>query len=285
MINRSLLILFCVLSSTAFAQKKNDFLKTSTGLEYKIYANGGKVKPVAGDLIKTILVYTNAKDSVIFDSRISRPENVFELLAPTFKGSLEEGMLMMAIGDSAVFRVNADSVFAKTFKTARPAYIKKGSKLTFRIKLLAIKTKESIDKRTPEEIEKDNEERRLAEPKLIQDFITLNNITDQATASGMYYIEKQAGTGPPVTKANKVKITYTCTNLTGAIIDAQTKPIEIDMSLGKITPGMEEGLLKMSMGTKATLILPSALAFGKRSISNITPYTTLIYDIEVVEVN
>jgi FKBP-type peptidyl-prolyl cis-trans isomerase FkpA len=283
--SKRLLIFLILLSSATLAQQKAAFQKTATGLEYRIYHKGGKVKPVAGDLIKTILVYTNHKDSVIYDSRISRPENVFELLAPTFKGSLEEGMLMMAIGDSAIFKVNADSVYAKTFKQPRPAYVKKGSKLTFRIKLLGIKTKELIDKRTPEEIEKDNEARRLAEPKLIQDFITLNKIEAQASETGLYFIERQAGSGPGITKESKVKIVYNCTTLDGAVIDTQANPIEIDMALGKITKGMEEGLLKMSMGSKATLIIPSNLAFGKRKISSVLPYTTLIYDLEVIEVN
>lgn len=283
--SKSLLLFLLSIISAAFAQQKIAFQKTATGLEYKIYHHGGKVKPVAGDLIKTILVYTNHKDSVIFDSRVSRPENIFELLAPTFKGSLEEGMLMMAIGDSAIFKVNADSVYAKTFKLPRPTYVKKGSKLTFKIKLLGIKTKESIDTRSPEEIEKENEARRLAEPKLISDFITLNGIEVQPLPSGLYYIERQVGSGPMITQSSKVKIIYNCTTLDGAVIDTQANPIEIDMSLGKITKGMEEGLLKMSMGAKATLILPSSLAFGKRKISTILPYTTLIYDLEVVEVN
>jgi FKBP-type peptidyl-prolyl cis-trans isomerase FkpA len=285
MLKKNLLLFLFLISSAVFAQQKSAFQKTATGLEYRIYHNGGKVKPVAGDLIKTILVYTNHKDSVLYDSRISRPENIFELLAPTFKGSLEEGMLLMAIGDSAIFKVNADSVYTKTFKTPRPAYVKKGSKLTFRIKLLGIKTRESIDHRTPEEIEKDNEARAIAEPKLIQDFIALNKIETEASETGLYYIERQAGSGPGITKESKVKIVYNCTTLEGTVIDTQSNPIEIDMAMGKITKGMEEGLLKMSMGAKATLIIPSKLAFGKRKISTVLPYTTLIYDIEVLEVN
>ncbi len=281
---KSLLLLTLFLSSAAFGQKKVAFEKTATGLEYKIFSNGGKIKPAAGDLIKTILVYTNHKDSVIFDSRVSRPDNVFELLAPTFKGSLEEGMLMMAVGDSAIFRVSADSIYAKTFKTAMPRYIKKGTKMNFRIKLLGIKPKESIETRTPEEIERDNEARRVAEPQRIKEFISLNQIQVLPDTSGLYYIEREAGTGNPITQASKVKITYTCTTLDGALIDKQDKPIEIDMSQGKITKGMQEGLLKMVAGTKATLIIPSELAFGRRKIAMVQPYTTLIYDIEVVEV-
>ena len=48
-----------------------------------------------------------------------------------------------------------------------------------------------------------------------------------------------------------------------------------------IQPGT---IIKGKSGTKATLIIPSELAFGKRKIAMVQPYTTLIYDIEVVEV-
>jgi FKBP-type peptidyl-prolyl cis-trans isomerase len=278
------LLLLTLLGSAAFAQKKAAFQKTESGLEYKLFSKGGKIKPVAGDLIKTVLVYTNHRDSVIYDSRISRPENVMELLAPTFKGGLEEGMLMMAVGDSAIFRVSADSIYTKTFKAAMPRYVKKGTKMTFRIKLLGVKPKELIETRTPEEIERDNEARRLAEPDRIKEFVNLNGIAIAPEESGLYYLEREAGKGLAVSTSSKVKVTYHCTTLDGVTIDKQSNPIEIDMSQGKITKGMEEGLLKMSMGTKATLIIPSALAFGKRKIASVQPYTTLIYDIEVVEV-
>ncbi len=281
-----LTLLFIVMSGgVILGQKSAPFQKTSSGLEYKIYRHGGTVKPRPGDIIKTILVYTNHKDSVIFDSRISRPENIFELLEPTFKGGLEEGMTLMAIGDSAVFRVNADSVYSKTFKVSRPNFVKKGSKMNFRIKLLAVKTKESIDTRSSEEIEHDNELRKTEEPKRIEEFVKLNNITVSPSETGLYYIVRTAGTEPNITPTSKVKITYTCTTLEGQNIDTQTNPIEIDMAAHKITKGMEEGLLLMKKGTKATLILPSKLAFGKRHISSVQPYTTLIYDLEVLEVN
>lgn len=165
-----------------------------------------------------------------------------------------------------------------------PPYLKKGSKLIFKVKLQAVQPKETIDHRTPEEIQKDNEKRKETEPKLIEEFITLNNITAAPTPSGLYYIEREVGKGNAVTSKSIVKIIYSCTTLDGTAIDTQSNPIEIDMSLGKITKGMEEGLLLMSEGTKATLIIPSVLAFGSRKINKIQPYTTLIYDLEVVEV-
>lgn len=282
-----LTIFFVSLGMMVWAQPKKAppiFKKTSSGLEYKLFPHGGTVKPVPGDVVKAIIVYTNAKDSVIYDSRKSRPDNIFELLAPTFKGGLEEGMMMMSIGDSAVFRVSADSVFLKTFQKPLPPYLKKGSKLIFKVKLQAVQPKETIDHRTPEEIQKDNEKRKETEPKLIEEFISLNNITAAPTPSGLYYIEREVGKGNAVTSKSIVKIIYSCTTLDGTAIDTQSNPIEIDMSLGKITKGMEEGLLLMSEGTKATLIIPSVLAFGSRKINKIQPYTTLIYDLEVVEV-
>ena len=277
------LLVLMLISSTAFGQQKIIYNKTATGLEYKIYSGGGKIKPKTGDLIKTILVYTTAKDSVIYDSRISRPENIFELLAPTYKGSLEEGMLLMAVGDSAVFRVPADSIYTKTFKTKRPPFVKKGSKLIFKIKLLGIKSSDA--NRSPEELVKELEELRVKEPQLLADFIELNNITVPPTAIGLYYIEKEAGDGPLLDFGNKVKIKYNCTTLDGKVIDTQlTDGVEIDLGTSKITKGMEEGLRLMKVGTKGTLIIPSDLAFGQRKIGTVMPYTTLIYDIEIIEV-
>ena len=277
------LLVLMLISSIAFGQQKIAYNKTATGLEYKIYSGGGKIKPQTGDLIKTILVYTTVKDSVIYDSRTSRPENIFELLAPTFKGSLEEGMLLMAIGDSAIFRVPADSIYTKTFKTKRPAYVKKGSKLIFKIKLLGVKSSDA--NKSPEELAKELEELRIKEPVLLADFIELNNITVPPTASGLYYIEKEAGDGPLLDFGNKVKIKYNCTTLDGKVIDTQlTDGVEIDLGTSKITKGMEEGLRLMKVGTKGTLIIPSDLAFGQRKIGTVMPYTTLIYDIEIIEV-
>ena len=71
----------------------------------------------------------------------------------TFRGSLEEGFVMMAKGDSAIFLVNADSLFAKTFRQPLPTFIKPGSKVTFTIKMIDITTRAELEAKAKAEAE------------------------------------------------------------------------------------------------------------------------------------
>ena len=48
--------------------------------------------------------------------------------------------------------------------------------------------------------------------------------------------------------------------------------------------GFLEGIKLMKKGGKARLILPSQLAFGERGYREIPPYTSIIYDVQVVDV-
>jgi FKBP-type peptidyl-prolyl cis-trans isomerase len=49
-------------------------------------------------------------------------------------------------------------------------------------------------------------------------------------------------------------------------------------------PGFEEGLLLLSKGAKATLIIPSNLAYGEQGNQGIPPFTPLIFELEMVNI-
>jgi FKBP-type peptidyl-prolyl cis-trans isomerase len=63
------------------------------------------------------------------------------------------------------------------------------------------------------------------------------------------------------------------------------QPIEKEFRIGdtKLLKGFEEGLLMMRKGGHYSLILPSSLAYGDQAHGNLPPYTTLIYDVELIE--
>lgn len=267
------------------AQSYTTFEKTSTGLQYKIFKKGGTIKPKLGDILNCNIAYANDIDSLLFDSRKQTVANIFELKTPTFKGSLEEGLLLMSKGDSAVFLLITDSVYSKVFKMEMPKLAKKGSKMKFFVKLLDIKSGEERERYLAQL--KDDTEKALLYKKEneqleINKFLALNDLNVVPTASGLYYIEKEPGNGFEIKTNEKVKVVYNCTLLDGTLIDSHLyDPIEFVTGAKKILPGLEEGILLMKRGTKATLIIPSWLAFGEKQISNIKPYSTLIYDIEV----
>ena len=48
--------------------------------------------------------------------------------------------------------------------------------------------------------------------------------------------------------------------------------------------GWNEAFLLFNKGTKATIILPSSLAYGEQGYQSIQPFTPLVFDIELVDV-
>ena len=55
-------------------------------------------------------------------------------------------------------------------------------------------------------------------------------------------------------------------------------------TLLNLIAGFEEGVLKMRVGEKAALILPSKIAYGVNGNSTIPPYSPLYFEVEIVGV-
>ena len=269
--------------------------KTETGLFYKFYnENEAARKPVEGEFASILLNYRTDTDSILFDSKKygQNPDGTvdFSVMKPTFQGSFEEALKMMHEGDSASFKVSADSLFLKSMGEPQlPPFIKPGSMLTFEVKLVKIKSKEEIEKQMAamrqkqmEEMQKMMDERKGAEPGEIQNYITQNKITLKPTESGLYYIEEKKGTGARVKPGDNVTVNYGLFTLDGQEI--QTSTATFGLVEGKMIPGFIEGVTKMNVGGKATLVLPSAIGYGEMgNPPSIMPYTPLLFQVEVTD--
>ncbi|MBB6680974.1 peptidylprolyl isomerase [Aequorivita sp. 609] len=66
----------------------------------------------------------------------------------------------------------------------------------------------------------------------------------------------------------------------------QYVPVPTDYSKdAQLIPGFREGLLNMKVGDKATLFIPSHLAYGKRGVPGVIPADSeLIFELELVEI-
>ncbi|NOZ34642.1 MAG: FKBP-type peptidyl-prolyl cis-trans isomerase [Chlorobi bacterium] len=118
-------------------------------------------------------------------------------------------------------------------------------------------------------------------------YIESNNITTEPTASGLYYIETKAGTGTQAKAGNIVDVQYTGTFLDGKKFDSsydRNEPFEFTLGRGDVIKGWDEGVAYMKKGGKATLIMPSSLAYGASGAGTIPPYTSLIFEVELVDV-
>jgi FKBP-type peptidyl-prolyl cis-trans isomerase len=121
----------------------------------------------------------------------------------------------------------------------------------------------------------------------LNQYIVDNNIITPPKPSGLYYIETLAGTGVYARVGLYVSVRYKGYFLDGTVFDQNLdadKPLTFILGYGNVIPGWDEGILLMKSGGKATLIIPSTLAYGYQGSGPVPAYTTIIFDVELVNV-
>jgi FKBP-type peptidyl-prolyl cis-trans isomerase FkpA/FKBP-type peptidyl-prolyl cis-trans isomerase FklB len=125
------------------------------------------------------------------------------------------------------------------------------------------------------------------EKELLDAYLKDANISVKPTASGLYFVEYTKGKGSFPVKGQKVTIHYTGSFINGEVFDSSLKRGEaftFDYGANQVIPGMEEGIGKMKAGGKATVIIPSELGYGKEQFQMIPPFSTLIFEIELLSI-
>jgi FKBP-type peptidyl-prolyl cis-trans isomerase len=112
------------------------------------------------------------------------------------------------------------------------------------------------------------------------------------TASGLQYTQDVIGEGEIAKKGDTVTVQYTgwiqkADGSKGLEFDTSRppgRPLSFRLGQGKVIKGWDEGVTGMRVGGKRTLIIPSALAYGKRGAGHIVlPNQNLIFEVELVE--
>lgn len=106
------------------------------------------------------------------------------------------------------------------------------------------------------------------------------------TKSGLQYQVLREGTGRSPKATDKVRCHYEGTLINGTVFDSSYKRGEpADFPLNGVIPGWTEGVQLMKEGAKYRFFIPYLLGYGERGAgSSIPPYSTLIFDVELVKV-
>ncbi len=275
-----------------------------TGVEYHFFKHdktGKKPKPAMGDFASMVLIYETEGDSIIFDSHKKGGDSLGSVTIPvkkTFNGCLEQGIAMMAVGDSAEFKVNIDSLFIKTFHTRGvPPQMKSYKNIVFQVKLLKIQTEKEI---MDAQIKAANEV-KIKEQKSIAKYLTDSNIHVSPTADSLFILKQTSSTNALVQDGDSVFVTYVGKLLNGNVFDQSadhagvqgfvnvdgrpTLAMVYNSQSMPLIKGWIEAMGKMHMGDKITILCPSALAYGSRAMGpKIPAYSPLIFDMEMLKV-
>ncbi|WP_286261651.1 FKBP-type peptidyl-prolyl cis-trans isomerase [Thalassotalea atypica] len=106
------------------------------------------------------------------------------------------------------------------------------------------------------------------------------------TESGLQYEILEAGEGEKPTPASTVRTHYHGTFINGDVFDSsydRGQPAEFPV--GGVIAGWTEALQLMPVGAKYRLYVPYNLAYGERgSQGAIPPYSTLVFDVELLDI-
>ena len=283
----SFIAIFLILT-TACTRKSpfNGYSLTYSGIHYKLHKIGETDRKVkVDDYITADFTYATLGDSIFFEGR-----RKVKIAKPEHKAGIEACFLMLREDESATFILSADDFFERTLETTLPSFLKAGDFIKIRIDLIDLQTNEQF------------EDEKMAFLKWIEDFgdyekeilrqyLKNEKLPVQPGDSGYYKVMVENGNGKCIELGDTIVINYSGKFLNGKYFDStkeRNQPLQFVYGTEwQVIDGIEKGLASMCEGEKAWLIFPSELAFGTKGSSTgiIPPFTSLIFEVEVLKVN
>jgi FKBP-type peptidyl-prolyl cis-trans isomerase FkpA len=281
---------------------------TSDGIEYT-YVKEGKEAPKNGEFVLYHLIVQNDKDSTFISTYDQNMPGYLQFYDSLPKQSgMDEIFLNLKKGDSIAFEATAE----KIFKENVPFFLKADQNVKVRIGVIEVLDQQGVEAYFSQMQEA--EERRMAENstkqmemdiKVIEDYISANNINANRTESGLFYVIEENGSGPAIEPGDMAFVHYAGYLLDGTLFDTSRKelaqaqgvfneqrdimggygPLDVMVGQGRVIQGWDEGLGLLKKGDKAKFIIPSPLAYGDRAAGAAIPANSiLIFDVEVTDV-
>ena len=120
-----------------------------------------------------------------------------------------------------------------------------------------------------------------------EEFLAKNKSKEgvKVTPSGLQYKIIKEGNGAVPTDSSKVKVNYKGTLIDGTQFDSSYDRKEpTTFRANQVIKGWTEALTMMPVGSKWELYIPQELAYGARETGTIKPFSTLIFEVELISI-
>jgi FKBP-type peptidyl-prolyl cis-trans isomerase len=298
----AILVLMFGASTMSSCQKTKTTVKD--GIEFT-YISEGSEKAPNGSFLLYNLEITTSKDSVIYTTKGQPfPGYLMANDSITPQNGMDEIFLSLKKGDSINFESTAKIIFNGNI----PPFLKEEDIVKVKLGAFDVKDEAAMQAFYEEAMmaeQAKSAERAKAllveEAKTIDAYVAEKGLNAQKTANGLYYVIEQEGTGDSTTAGTTLYVNYAGYLLNGTLFDTSIpdiakannmfdearpyEPLPVNVGMGQVIPGWDEGLMLLKKGSKAKFIIPSPLAYGENGAGTMIPANSiLVFDVEVTDV-
>lgn len=216
-----------------------------------------------------------SNDSVLAETFTKNQPVTVPASHPSFSGIFKQ----MKKGDRVNIVISADSFYKYTINAPLPSYIKPGDSLRFYIKVHDIMNEpEFAAKEYAKELAQTREDSLVA-VKFLSQFQRINK-----THTGLHYTISKPGTGKQPVAGNKVTVKYRGYLMNGKVFESNQQGFTFILGSKDVIAGWNEGIKLMREGGRFKFIIPPHLAYGGSGADIIPPFTTIVFDIDLISV-
>lgn len=272
--------------------KKKD--KTSSNYPFEIFYQSGNITAQPGDRIR-YREYRYINNELESETPMHKPLQAFlpaRNTIPDPPPGNYEALLLGGIGDS----LQLDQLLVGV--KGLPKNLKASDTINYVIQILDILTpgeyeiEKVIKKAKAQQLKDETMARKEKVEKstlaLIDQF-KKGELEDDLiyTHSGLKYLLHEKGTGKETSPLEKVKVQYMGFLPDGKVFEStfeDGKPFQFPLGAGKVIKGWEEGISKLTVGSKATFFVPYQLAYGRAGwFKRIPRKADLVFYIELLD--
>jgi len=288
---KNIFVILSILTAfTGYCQSQ--FRQTVSGLEFNIIVkNEGRTAKI-GDFVTLDMVLKSENGIEVKNSYKEGKPILFPIKYRHHDADIYEAISLLAEGDSAIFRLNADSTYQKVFRKPTPKDINKGSMLTLYAKVHKIrKQKQYLEEQQTNYNSKYSERlEALKKEDEIKVKAYLNTLPEKAEyekINELYLRVTKKGQGKNPVNGQAAIFHYTMYTLDGKKVessyDVNNQPVSFTIGENNVIKGWEIAFSNVNEGSEFELIVPSHLAYGPIEKKSLPKNSSLKFTIKFIK--